>query len=83
MAIIDEGRIIEDAKMSTVLRKLQREVFVLSLADPITEPPRLVGFETALVEDRELEVDKGPSVSLNDLFGQLDAQGIRVIRACF
>ncbi len=79
VAIIDEGRIIEDAKMSTVLRKLQREVFVLSLADPITEPPRLDGFETTLVEDRELEVDKGPSVSLNDLFGQLDAQGIRVV----
>src|SRR6056297_1355028 len=31
VAIIDEGRIIEDAPMGRVLRKLQREVFVLSL----------------------------------------------------
>jgi ABC-2 type transport system ATP-binding protein len=30
IAIIDEGTIIEDARMSDVLRKLQREVFVLS-----------------------------------------------------
>jgi ABC-2 type transport system ATP-binding protein len=79
VAIIDEGTIIEDARMSTVLRKLQREVFVLSLAEPIDEAPTLEGFETSLVEDCELEVDKGPTVDLNDLFAQLDARGIHVV----
>jgi ABC-2 type transport system ATP-binding protein len=79
VAIIDEGRIIEDARMSTILRKLQREVFVLSLAEPVASAPELEGFETALRADGELEVDKGPSVDLNDLFAQLDAQNIRVV----
>jgi len=79
VAIIDEGTIIEDARMSTVLRKLQREVFVLSLAEPVDEAPALDGFETVLIEDDELEVDKGPTVDLNDLFAQLDARGIRVV----
>ena len=79
VAIIDEGRIIEDARMSTVLRKLQREVFVLSLEEPLRAAPDLEGFETALVEDTELEVDKGPDVNLNDLFAQLDAHGIRIV----
>jgi ABC-2 type transport system ATP-binding protein len=79
VAIIDEGRIIEDARMSTVLRKLQREVFVLSLAEPVESPPELDGFETVLRADGELEVDKGPSVDLNDLFVQLGAQNIRVV----
>ena len=79
VAIIDDGRIIEDARMSTVLRKLQREVFVLSLAEPLSEAPALDGFETVLREDRELEVDKGPSVDLNDLFGQLGEKNIRVV----
>jgi len=79
VAIIDEGTIIEDARMSAVLRKLQREVFVLSLAEPVDAAPTLDGFETALVEDCELEVDKGPTVDLNDLFAQLDALGIRVV----
>ena len=79
VAIIDEGRIIEDARMSTILRKLQREVFVLSLAEPIDAAPELDGFETALRPDGELEVDKGPSVDLNDLFAQLDAHNIRVV----
>lgn len=79
VAIIDGGKIIEDARMSTVLRKLQREVFVLSLAEPLEKAPDLDGFETLLREDSELEVDKGPSVNLNDLFVQLGEKGIEVV----
>jgi len=79
VAIIDEGAIIEDARMSKVLRKLQREVFILSLADPISEAPQLEGFETKLLEETELEVDKGPAVNLNDLFAQLGERGIEVV----
>ena len=79
VAIIDEGRIIEDDRMSTVLRKLQREVFVLSLADAVPEAPVLRGFETALGEEGELEVAKDRDADLNDLFAQLAGLGIRVV----
>ena len=79
VAIIDEGSIIEDAPMGAVLRKLQREVFVLSLAEPLQSAPELDGFETALRDDGDLEVDKGAEVSLNDLFAQLDRRGIQVV----
>ena len=79
IAIIDEGRIIEDARMSTVLRKLQREVFVLSLTEELDEAPELAGFDTRLLEDCELEVEKGPDRDLNDLFAQLGARGINVV----
>ena len=79
VAIIDEGVIIEDAPMGAVLRKLQREVFVLSLAQPLKEAPVLDGFRAVLQEDCELEVEKGPAVDLNDLFAQLGDKGIRVV----
>ena len=79
VAIIDNGVIIEDAPMSTVLRKLQREVFVLSLAESVQTAPRLNGFETRLRDDGELEVEKGPAHSLNDLFAQLDERDIAVV----
>ncbi len=79
VAIIDEGNIIEDARMSTVLRKLQREVFVLSLEHPLHAAPELDGFEAVLREDTELEVDKGPDVDLNDLFTQLERRNIKVV----
>jgi len=79
VAIIDEGTIIEDARMSTVLRKLQREVFVLSLQDALHEAPDLQGFAAVLRDECELEVDKGPAVDLNDLFAQLNDRNIRVV----
>lgn len=79
LAIIDEGAIIEDAPMSTVLRKLQREVFVLTLAEELDEVPQLDGFETSLRDSGELEVDRGPEQTLNDLFEQLNARGIGVV----
>jgi ABC-2 type transport system ATP-binding protein len=78
IAIIDEGTIIEDARMSDVLRKLQREVFVLSLNDALSRTPELDGFTAHLRGDGELEVEKGPGRDLNDLFAQLSAQGIHV-----
>ena len=78
IAIIDEGRIIEDAPISEVLRRLQREVFVLSVDGDLTEAPRLDGFVTRLREDGELEVEKGPETDMNDIFAQLQGLGIRV-----
>ncbi|MCH8250321.1 MAG: ABC transporter ATP-binding protein [Proteobacteria bacterium] len=79
IGIIDEGRIIEDTKMSTVLRKLQHEVLILSLANAVCEAPQLDGFNTKMLEDCELEVEKGPERDINDLFKQLDAHNIRVV----
>jgi ABC-2 type transport system ATP-binding protein len=78
IAIIDEGRIIEDAKMSDVLRKLQREVFVLSLSRELSDVPTLDGFAARLRGDGELEVEKGPDRDLNDLFAQLSDRNIHV-----
>ena len=79
VAIIDEGEIIEDAPMSRVLRKLQREVFVLSLADELERAPELSGFRTGLLDATELEVELGAEQNLNDLFRELNTRGIQVI----
>ncbi len=79
IGIIDEGKIIEDAKMSTVLGKLQREVVILNVAAELTEAPHLEGFKTRLRNDCELEVEKGPEHDINDLFEQLNKNNIRVL----
>ena len=79
VAIIDDGRIIEDAPMSTVLRKLQREIIVLSLSEVMKEVPRLDNYEMLLREDNDLEVAIEPSHNLHDLFRQLDERNITVV----
>jgi len=79
VAIIDEGVIVEDASMNSVLRKLQREVFVLSLREPLGQAPVLAGFETALVGDSELEVTIDLDHDLNTLFARLSESGIEIV----
>jgi ABC-2 type transport system ATP-binding protein len=79
VGIIDEGRVIENASMGSVLRKLQREVFVLSLSDPLQTAPILPGFETSLLDEYELEVAVDSSGDLNGLFSALNERGIRVL----
>ncbi len=78
IAIIDEGTIIEDAAMSEILRRLHREVFVLSVEGELTAAPQLDGFETRLRDDGELEIEKGPAHDMNELFAALQAHGIKV-----
>lgn len=79
VAIIDDGTIIENARMSSVLRKLQREVFVLSLRDELKTLPSLDGFEVRQLDECELEVAVEAGKDLNQLFAVLSAQGISVI----
>lgn len=79
VAIIDEGRIIEDASMSEVLRKLHREVFVLTPAEPLRQVPRIGDFDLLLRRDGDLEVGLEKTQSLNDVFAALSAAGIRIV----
>lgn len=78
VAIINDGKIIEDARMSTVLRKLQREIFVLSPAEVLQERPALAGFECHLRDDGDLEVAVDATHDLNQLFAALNHAGIHV-----
>ena len=68
VAIIDEGTIIENASMNDVLRKLQGEVFVLSLAEPVATAPEIRGFPTLRRNELEIEVEVDRRQSLNEVF---------------
>jgi ABC-2 type transport system ATP-binding protein len=79
VAIIDQGRIIEDDRMVNVLRKLNREVFVLNLREPLTAAPPLNGYAVQRVSDNELEVEISREQDLNGVFAALSAEGVHVI----
>ena len=79
VAIIDEGRIIQDARMSDILRQLQRETFVLSLGEAMPEAPAINGFDTSLRNELELEVSMDRRHNLNDLFRELEARDVNVV----
>ena len=78
IAIIDEGRIIENDSMKNVIGKLQLESFVLSLKEPIARAPALDGYAARLRNEHEIEVDVTKGQGLNRLFETLSAQSLHV-----
>ena len=78
VAIIEGGRIIERDSMANVLRKLQAEVFVFNLHQPLAAAPELPGFNTRLADGHTLEVEVSKGQSLNDIFARLTSQGVEV-----
>jgi ABC-2 type transport system ATP-binding protein len=78
IAIIDEGRIIENDTMKNVIGKLQVETFVLSLKEPVSAAPALAGYPTRLRNEHEIEVDVMKGQGLNDVFTQLSARSLHV-----
>ena len=78
IAIIDEGRIIENDSMANVIGKLQLEVFVLSLQEAVSVAPAIAGYAVRLRNAREIEVEVAKGQGLNGVFAQLSAQGLHV-----
>jgi ABC-2 type transport system ATP-binding protein len=78
IAIIADGRIIENADKRDLLKKLDRETFVLDVSTDGSMVPDLdeVGF--SLVDDTTLEVTVTKGQSLNRVFEHLSARGITV-----
>jgi ABC-2 type transport system ATP-binding protein len=79
VAIIDKGRIIENDRMSRVLRKLQSETFVLNLREPLTAVPNIAGYHLHMPDDHTIEVEVSKEQSLNDLFTQLTVANVAVL----
>ncbi len=78
IAIIDEGRIIENDTMAHVIGKLQREAFVLTLEERVAEAPVLDGYTVRLRNEHEIEVEVAKEQGLNKMFAALSAQSLHV-----
>jgi ABC-2 type transport system ATP-binding protein len=79
IAIIDRGRIAERDRMSSLLRRLHMESFVLNLRDPVLALPHLDGYATKLVDDHTIEVEVSKEQSLNEIFSRLSDRRIEVL----
>jgi ABC-2 type transport system ATP-binding protein len=79
IAIINGGQIVERDRMSSLLRKLNTETFVLNLRDSLASAPKLEGYDVVLVDNHTLEVETAKEQNLNDVFSRLSALGIEVL----
>lgn len=78
IAIINHGQIIKNSSMKSLLSTLSSETLILDLANPLTNPPFLLGYETKLVDNQSLEVVVRKDQGINELFKQINEQGIIV-----
>ena len=79
IAIIDHGEIIENTAMKTLLSTLDVETFVLDLRESIQHCPSVDGIEITVRDDNTLEASLPKKKSLNNLFAELEKQGIHVL----
>ncbi len=79
IAIIDGGRIVERDRMSSLLRRLNTETFVLNLRNSLQQAPALAGYPARMLDEHTLEVEISREQNLNALFAHLSTLGVEVL----
>jgi len=79
IAIIDHGEIVKNTDMKSLLATLDVETFILDLRESISHCPRVDGMQISVVDDKTLEASLPKQKSLNNLFAELEKQGIHVL----
>tara|TARA_R110001583_G_scaffold93998_1_gene237304 strand:- start:15949 stop:16869 length:921 start_codon:yes stop_codon:yes gene_type:complete len=77
IGIIDKGNLVENTTMKSLLSRLNTETFILDI-DPTTDLTKSKTFLIKQIDDQTLEIEIDKTQSLNDVFIDLSAMGIRV-----
>ena len=78
IAIIDEGCLIENTSMRSLLRQIRAEIFVLDLDEELLEIPPLLSKSARLIDKYTLEVKIDRERGLNELYETLSQESICV-----
>ena len=79
IAIIDQGRIVENSDMASLLSRMHIDHFVLDLAEPLVVVPFIEGYQIERIGDKVLNVGVPKEAGLNQLFNHLSALNIKVL----
>ena|SRR5690554_3253472 len=79
VAIIDHGEVIENTSIKHLLQRLNQEVFICDVAEPLTCAPGVSGYRATLLDEYSFEVAVEKGQSLNAVFSALSAAEVRVI----
>lgn len=78
IAIIDQGRIVENTDMKSLLNRLDKEMFILDLKEPLPADLSLPNINFKKIDNTTLEVEIKRGEGLNTLFSQLNEHNIEV-----
>jgi ABC-2 type transport system ATP-binding protein len=78
IAIIDQGRIVQNTTMKSLLATLDVETFVLDVSSVPDALPSLPGVTLRKLDDHTIEAEMSRAHDLNSLFAALSGHGITV-----
>ena len=79
IAIINQGEIVEDTNMQSLLARLNEEHFVCDVKKPLTRIANIPGYQIDLINPMQFNVSVPKASGLNQLFQSLSAQQIEVV----
>ncbi|MEZ7172134.1 ABC transporter ATP-binding protein [Sporosarcina sp. OR05] len=78
IGIIQNGQLIEDTSMKSLLAKLQYETIILDI-ESSGRVPVIKGYKSELLDEGSLSVEVARDQGINEVFSQLTEQGIKVL----
>ena len=78
IAIINDGEIIENTSMKTLLDQLDLQTFVLDIYEPVNNSLPTGSFKLNIIDPTTIEVEITKDKNINDLFSLLSREGINV-----
>lgn len=79
VAIIDKGEIVQQTSIKALLKQLNKEVFIVDVAETLNEVPTINGYGACLRDEHSIEVSVERGQSLNAVFAALEQQSITVL----
>ena len=78
IAIINEGNIVINTSMKSLLQQIHRQTFMVELAKEYPLQPRIANLEVRWMDPSCFEVDVEKGTAINDLFVAFNQEGILV-----
>ena len=79
VAIIDQGEIIEHAKMKTLVNRIKIQTLIFDLEKALPVVPSFAGYQLRLIDEVTLEAKIVEGQSINNLLQHLLAQNIKLL----
>ena len=79
IAIINQGEIVENTDMQSLLARLNEEQFICDLKTPVKLAPKVKGYQIELLNTLQLSISVPKALGLNQLFHGLSEQQVEVI----
>ena len=78
IAIIDDGKILENSSMKDFLSQLKNETFIIYTENKVSRENKLLGDDTKIIDDNTIEISISSGSDINSLIQQLSDQGIKI-----